>query len=107
MMCQILRPAKLTIRVVWGIVLAGLCNVQFALGQVESEAADELGRGTGAQGAAVPVPCPTARSWQEAKSLRDENYQRYQTLSYIVGSDDARAQEALRLYYCYHAQTAR
>ncbi|MGH8645825.1 MAG: hypothetical protein ACREX4_15730 [Gammaproteobacteria bacterium] len=107
MKCLVLRLAKPTIRVVLGIVLAGLCDAQIALGQAENQSADEPGRGTDAQGVAVPLPCPTARSPVEARSLRDENYQRYQNLSYILGSGDARTQEALRLYYCYHAQVAR
>ncbi|MGH8655008.1 MAG: hypothetical protein ACREYE_23830 [Gammaproteobacteria bacterium] len=107
MRCQVLQPAKLTIRVVLGIVLAGLCDVQIARAQAESQSTDQLGRGAGAQGAAVPVPCPTASSREQAEFLREESYRRYQTLSYIVGSGDARAQEALRLYYCYRAQATR
>ncbi len=107
MRCQVLRPAKLTIHVLWSIVLAGLCNVQIALGQAESQSTYELGPGTGARGAAVPGPCPTAGSRQQAESLREESYRRYQNLSYIIGSGDARTQEALRLYYCYRAQAAR
>ncbi len=107
MTCQILRPAKLTINVVLGIVLAGLCRVQIALGRAESQSTNELGRGTGAKGADVPVPCPTARSPVEARSLREKNHRKYQLLSYILGPGDARAQEALRLYYCYHAQAKR
>lgn len=104
---QVLRPAKLTLHAVRGIVLAGLCHVQIALGQAESQSTYELGRGTGRQGAAVPVPCPMAGSREQAESLREESYRRYQNLSYIIGSGDARTQEALRLYYCYRAQAAR
>lgn len=104
MTCQVLRPAKLTLHVVLGIVLVSLCDVHIALGQAESQPAEEVGPGTGAQGATVPVPCPTARSREQAEFLREESYRRYQNLSYIVGPGDARTEEAMRIYYCYRAQ---
>lgn len=107
MRCLVLRLAKLTVHLVMGVVLVSVCGVRIALGQAESQSADELGRGTGTQDAPVSVPCPTARSREGAQFLRDENYRRYQMLFQLLGPGDARTQEALGLYNCYRAQVAR